>query len=661
AMTDTSSCGGVAADQRYEACLVLTPGLIDATGVNASVKVDDVAGNSISTSDTTNAVVDTKVPVFTSSGLTIAVDNGVSGVAAVNGGTTVADQVKVNAALSVADGDTITWNASPIGGLAAVTNGVTVTVLAGSTDNAAQSFSVVATDNAGNMTAMSSQAIDGKTIAIDNTIPVLTSSGLTIAVDNGVSGVAAVNGGSTPADQVRVNATVAVIDGDTITWDATPIAGGGTITNGTTVTLLPGSTENSAQTFSIRVMDNAGNVVVMSSQAIDGKTISVDNVIPASPSSLVLNGGNTIIASQVSSVILQGFTAQPGLLMYAIIDSQSGSQNWAENVSGGAFSTTPRNLSAFAEGILQVFATIQDNAGNISSSGQTTGVKDTQGSAVTGVQLNGGQVINAAVQGSVNLVFTAGETGTAYWAIHDGVNSVTGSRVVSSVGLQTVSSLDLSGLADGTLSIEISFTDLAGNVSSLATSTAQKDTIAATLTNFSFNGGNVVNASVQSSVTMSFQASEMGTLTYIISDVGNVHSVSSAAPIPVGVVSPQVFSTTVNVTSLNDGSLSISLSFTDNVGNVRVASESAQKNSIGPLVTDGSISISGGTGTGGAYIVGNTLVVKWDNSVSGNNNPDVASVFANLSGWGGGSSVAMTDTSSCGGVAADQRYEACLV
>ncbi|MDZ4216705.1 MAG: hypothetical protein U1C97_00105, partial [Candidatus Gracilibacteria bacterium] len=598
AMTDTSSCGGVAADQRYEACLVLTPGLIDATGVNASVKVDDVAGNSISTSDTTNAVVDTKVPVFTSSGLTIAVDNGVSGVAAVNGGTTVADQVKVNAALSVADGDTITWNASPIGGLAAVTNGVTVTVLAGSTDNAAQSFSVVATDNAGNMTAMSSQAIDGKTIAIDNTIPVLTSSGLTIAVDNGVSGVAAVNGGSTPADQVRVNATVAVIDGDTITWDATPIAGGGTITNGTTVTLLPGSTENSAQTFSIRVMDNAGNVVVMSSQAIDGKTISVDNVIPASPSSLVLNGGNTIIASQVSSVILQGFTAQPGLLMYAIIDSQSGSQNWAENVSGGAFSTTPRNLSAFAEGILQVFATIQDNAGNISSSGQTTGVKDTQGSAVTGVQLNGGQVINAAVQGSVNLVFTAGETGTAYWAIHDGVNSVTGSRVVSSVGLQTVSSLDLSGLADGTLSIEISFTDLAGNVSSLATSTAQKDTIASTLTNFSFNGGNVVNASVQSSVTMSFQASEMGTLTYIISDVGNVHSVSSAAPIPVGVVSPQVFSTTVNVTSLNDGSLSISLSFTDNVGNVRVASESAQKNSIGPLVTDGSISISGGTGTG---------------------------------------------------------------
>ncbi len=65
---------------------------------------------------------------------------------------------------------------------------------------------------------------------------------------------------------------------------------------------------------------------------------------------------------------------------------------------------------------------------------------------------------------------------------------------------------------------------------------------------------------------------------------------------------------------------------------------------IAPFVTDGNISISGGTGTGGAYIVGDSIEVTWDAATDGT--ADVASATANLSGWGGGAAVAMVDDGS---------------
>ncbi len=80
-------------------------------------------------------------------------------------------------------------------------------------------------------------------------------------------------------------------------------------------------------------------------------------------------------------------------------------------------------------------------------------------------------------------------------------------------------------------------------------------------------------------------------------------------------------------------------------------------------VTDANISIAGGTGTGGAYIVGDTVTVTWDNSAGGDNNTDplaaLSPVTATLNGFGGGAAAGMTDTTACGGTANDDIYEAC--
>ena len=78
-----------------------------------------------------------------------------------------------------------------------------------------------------------------------------------------------------------------------------------------------------------------------------------------------------------------------------------------------------------------------------------------------------------------------------------------------------------------------------------------------------------------------------------------------------------------------------------------------------PGVTDANISVSGGTGTDGTYIVGDTVTVTWDNSSSGDNNPDITGATADLSGWGGSATATMTDTTACSGTSGDDIYEAC--
>jgi hypothetical protein len=64
-----------------------------------------------------------------------------------------------------------------------------------------------------------------------------------------------------------------------------------------------------------------------------------------------------------------------------------------------------------------------------------------------------------------------------------------------------------------------------------------------------------------------------------------------------------------------------------------------------PTITDGNISISGASGTAGAFIVGDTVTATWNNTASGDNNNDVASVTVDFSQFGGGAAVAASNSS----------------
>jgi len=64
-----------------------------------------------------------------------------------------------------------------------------------------------------------------------------------------------------------------------------------------------------------------------------------------------------------------------------------------------------------------------------------------------------------------------------------------------------------------------------------------------------------------------------------------------------------------------------------------------------PVVTDANISISGASGTGGTYKIGDTVTATWNNTALGDNNSDISSVTVNFSQFGGGSAVAATNSS----------------
>src|SRR5206468_616180 len=73
----------------------------------------------------------------------------------------------------------------------------------------------------------------------------------------------------------------------------------------------------------------------------------------------------------------------------------------------------------------------------------------------------------------------------------------------------------------------------------------------------------------------------------------------------------------------------------------------ATVDNIAPVVTDAMISISGATGTGGAFKIGDTVTAAWNNTASGDNNADtISAVTVNFTQFGGGAAVVATNSSN---------------
>lgn len=83
--------------------------------------------------------------------------------------------------------------------------------------------------------------------------------------------------------------------------------------------------------------------------------------------------------------------------------------------------------------------------------------------------------------------------------------------------------------------------------------------------------------------------------------------------------------------NVSDGSLTNEKQFTVTVNPI-------------PKVTIPNISISGGTGTTGAFKVGDTVTAIWNNTAAGDNNTGITNVRFNFSEFGGGTAVAGTNS-----------------
>jgi len=404
---DLSGLTGQAALANGSQSTAVVAGTLDNTSQTFTLSAIDNAGNeTVTASDAIS--VDNVIPSLVLSGLNLSTDNGIHGTAAVNGGGVAPDQVLVNAAVGTPDGDTITWNATPIGGGTAIANNTAATVVAGATD-VLQAFSITATDNAGNTVTSDSNAIDGTRVRVDNILPVFLASGLTILTDNGVVGVAAVNGGGIAPDMVKVNATVTVPDGDTITWDATPIGSGATVTNNVGASVGAGAIDTAIQAFNITVTDNGGNTVIRDSNTIDTKNIALDNIMPTIGtvgSLAITTDNNTNSEANVNDTV----TYNDGVPGTADGDA------WTVDLTGLTGDAAATNAGSpytviigALNGAVTFTESVTDNAGNVAT-GQTSTLAVDNRSPLTNTSVT---LSNTQTGASTN--FTVAFDTTAIW------------------------------------------------------------------------------------------------------------------------------------------------------------------------------------------------------------------------------------------------------
>jgi hypothetical protein len=105
---------------------------------------------------------------------------------------------------------------------------------------------------------------------------------------------------------------------------------------------------------------------------------------------------------------------------------------------------------------------------------------------------------------------------------------------------------------------------------------------------------------------------------------------------------------TITAGGVDTASAHVGVTATDHVGNSTTTSGGAVTiDDIAPVVTTPNIALSGGTGAGGAFKIGDTVTATWDDSAAGDDNVDTINaggVKIDFSQFGGGSAVVATDS-----------------
>lgn len=99
---------------------------------------------------------------------------------------------------------------------------------------------------------------------------------------------------------------------------------------------------------------------------------------------------------------------------------------------------------------------------------------------------------------------------------------------------------------------------------------------------------------------------------------------------------------TIDATNRN-----VSVTASNSEGSTTTAdTTNATVDNVAPILTDANIGISGATGTGGAYRIGDTVTAAWNDTAVGDNNSDtISDVTVDFSAFGGGAAVAATNSS----------------
>ena len=200
--------------------------------------------------------------------------------------------------------------------------------------------------------------------------------------------------------------------------------------------------------------------------------------------------------------------------------------------------------------------------------------------------------VTGANDDAVSFTFAGAEVGATYdYTISSsgGGTNVSSTGTITALGNQ-ITGIDVSGLGDGTLTLSVTLTDPAGNEGAATEDTASKDATAPTGHSVAFTQSGV-SASNESAIGFTISNAEDVDYSYTISSNGGGTNVTGSGTISGG--SETV--TGLDLSGLEDGTLTLSVVLTDAAGNAATAVEdSVSKDGLAPdapsapTLTDGS-------------------------------------------------------------------------
>jgi len=219
------------------------------------------------------------------------------------------------------------------------------------------------------------------------------------------------------------------------------------------------------------------------------------------------------------------------------------------------------------------------------------------------------------------------------------------STTVSLSGFTTINSIEITATSiPSQYSIgldDIQFVDVGKTIGPAVTDARISITSTGSGTGGAYKIGDTVTASWNNSATGDNNSGITG-VTFDFSQFGGGSAVTATNSSGIWSASYTLTAGSIDATNRN-----VSVSATGSSGTTTTAdTTNLTVDNQAPTVTDANISISGGSGTGGAYKIGDTVTATWDNRPAGDNNTDtLSSVTVDFSQFGGGSAVTATNSS----------------
>ncbi|WP_231101494.1 tandem-95 repeat protein [Pseudoalteromonas luteoviolacea] len=367
----------------------------------------------------------------------------------------------------------------------------------------------------------------------------------------------------------------------------TAVTGNGTVTSaGQTVNLSDISGLNDGDlTLSVTVSDTAGNAATaVTDTATLDKTKPTVTTFSASDSNLKV--GETATISIVLSEASSTFSSSD-------ITVSGGTLSNFSTTSSTQYSVlfTP-TANSEANATLDIAAdTFTDAVGNNNTAATQLPITvDTK--APSGHSVSFGDTLYSNTEkGAASFTFSSAEVGATYSytiSSSNGGTNVTGNGTVTSAG-QQLTNLDLSALNDGTLTLSVILTDTAGNAATAVTAASTLDTAAPSGHSVALNDTSY-NSAETGSVNFSFTSAEVGaTYSYTLSSNNGGTAVTGNGTVTSA-------GQTVNlsdISGLNDGDLTLSVTVSDTAGNAATAvTDTATLDKTKPTVTTFSASDS---------------------------------------------------------------------